>query len=481
MQRILSVAQMRAADRYTIEKLGVPERTLMERAGEAVAEEIRKRFKGGRILFVCGKGNNGGDGVVAARFLRSVHGFSVFVLKIAAGETEKLDLDYDVVVDCVFGTGLSREVTGIYREVIEKINAKKCFKISVDIPSGLNGDNGLVMGVAVKADMTISVQEYKTGHFLNDGRDYCGKIVNKDIGIAVFEEDFARRMEPADVKPFFPERKQNTHKGSYGRAVLVGGSRDYFGSVLLSAAALAALKTGAGYGELCVPESLFPLYAGKAPELILRTFSDENGFIRFCERDFETVAAGADAVAAGMGMGKSEDTFRAVRWLLENFKGRLVIDADGINALAEYGVGALKRTCADVVLTPHVKEFSRLTGKSAAEILSAPVDCAKAFAEEYGVNVLLKSAASVLAGKGGVLINTTGNSGMAKGGSGDVLSGTIAGIAARGFSAFDAAAAGAYLCGRAGELAAAAQNEYAVTPSDTVGHLYAAENEIAES
>lgn len=139
MQRILSVAQMRAADRYTIEKLGVPERTLMERAGEAVAEEIRKRFKGGRILFVCGKGNNGGDGVVAARFLRSVHGFSVFVLKIAAGETEKLDLDYDVVVDCVFGTGLSREVTGIYREVIEKINAKKCFKISVDIPSGLNG------------------------------------------------------------------------------------------------------------------------------------------------------------------------------------------------------------------------------------------------------------------------------------------------------------------------------------------------------
>ena len=480
MQRILSVAQMRAADKYTIEELGIPERTLMERAGEAVAEEIKSRFKGGRILFVCGKGNNGGDGLVAARLLRNVHGFSVFVLKIASGETEKLEAEYDIVVDCIFGTGLSRDVTGEIAEIIEKINAKQCFRISVDIPSGLNGDNGLVMGKAIRADMTISVQEYKTGHFLNDGKDYCGKIVNRDIGIAVFEEDFAQRYEAEDLKPFFPKRRENTHKGSYGRAAVIGGSKEYFGSVLLSANALAALKTGAGYGELRVPESLFSLYAGKVPELITHTFSDENGKLRFCEREFEALMA-ADALAIGMGLGVSEEVYRAVCWLTQNCGGRLIVDADGLNSLAAYGVQALKNAKADVVLTPHIKEFSRLTGLATEEILRAPVESAKAFYEEYGVNVLLKSATSVLVGKGGTVLNTTGNSGMAKGGSGDVLSGTIAGIAARGFSAFDAAAAGAFLCGRAGELAAAEQNEYAVTPSDTAAHLYLAENEIMNS
>ncbi len=480
MERILSAEQMRAVDKYTIERLGVPESTLMERAGEAVAEEIEKRFRGGRLLFVCGKGNNGGDGMIAARLLRAKHGFSVFTLKLASGETEKLDKDYDVIVDCIFGTGLSREVSGETKEIIEKINAKKCFKISVDIPSGLNGSNGLAMGVAVKADMTISIQELKLGHFLNDGKDFCGRIVNRDIGIAVFEEEFARRLEQKDMAAFFPKRRENTHKGSYGRAAVAGGSRDYFGSVLLSASALAALKTGAGYGELCVPESLFPLYAGKVPELILRTFSDENGSIRFCEKDFESLAS-ADSLAFGMGLGVSEEVYKAARWLLANFQGRLVLDADALNSLAAFGVNALKNAAADVVITPHVKEFSRLTGKDVKTVLADPVGAAKAFYETYGANVLLKSATSVLAGGKGVILNTTGCAGMAKGGSGDVLSGTIAGIAARGFSAFDAAAAGAYLCGRAGEIAAKKQNEYAATPSDTVAALAEAENEIAES
>ena len=200
MERILSVAEMRAADKYTIEKLGIPERTLMARAGEAVAEEIKRRFKGGRILFVCGKGNNGGDGMIAAKLLRNVHGFSVFLLKLAAEGAEKLDYEYDIIVDCIFGTGLTREVEGEMREVIEKINAKDCFKISVDIPSGLSGDSGRVCGAAVKADLTISIQEYKTGHFLNDGKDYCGKVVNKDIGIAVFAEGYETLFSAAHGK-----------------------------------------------------------------------------------------------------------------------------------------------------------------------------------------------------------------------------------------------------------------------------------------
>ena len=480
MERILSVAEMRAADKYTIEKLGIPERTLMARAGEAVAEEIKRRFKGGRILFVCGKGNNGGDGMIAAKLLRNVHGFSVFLLKLAAEGAEKLDYEYDVIVDCIFGTGLTREVEGEMREVIEKINAKDCFKISVDIPSGLSGDSGRVCGAAVKADLTISIQEYKTGHFLNDGKDYCGKVVNKDIGIAVFAEEFASRLETKDMKRFFPPRAENTHKGSYGKAAVVGGSRDFFGSALLSANALAALKTGAGYGHLCVPDSLFPLYAGKVPELITHPFADENGALKFDEKDFEKID-GVYAVAFGMGCGVSENTYEIARRLLKNFKGVLLIDADGLNSLAAFGVKALKNSGADVVVTPHVKEFSRLTGRSVEEIENDMIGSAKAFAKEYGVTVLLKSAVSVVAGKEGVLLNTTGNSGMAKGGSGDVLSGAVAGIAARGFPAFDAAAAGAFLCGLAGDLAAKEQNEYTITPSDTVAHFSQAIDEIADS
>lgn len=470
MERILSVAQMRAADAYTIENLGIPERTLMERAGEAVAEEIKKRFKGGRILFVCGKGNNGGDGMVAAKLLRTVHGFSVFVLKLAAEGAEKLDFDYDIVVDCIFGTGLSREVTGEMNRVIEKINEKNCYKISVDIPSGLNGDSGMPCGVAVKADLTISVQEYKTGHFLNDGKDYCGKIVNKDIGIAVFEEDFARRLEDKDMGRFFPERAQNSNKGTYGSAALVGGSKEYFGSVLLSANALAALKTGAGYAHLCVPDSLFALYAGRVPELITHAFSDENGFLKYSEQDLAKIVS-CKAVAFGMGCGVREETYKIAEYLLKNHKGVLVLDADALNSLAKYGISALKESASDVVITPHVKEFSRLTGLTVEEIKNDMIGAAKDFAKEYGVNVLLKSSVSVLAGKNGVILNTTGNSGMAKGGSGDVLSGAIAGIAARGFSAFDAAAAGAYLCGRAADYALKEQNEYTLTPSETIAHF----------
>lgn len=216
------------------------------------------------------------------------------------------------------------------------------------------------------------------------------------------------------------------------------------------------------------------------PELITHPFADENGALKFDEKDFEKID-GVNAVAFGMGCGVSENTYEIARRLLKNFKGVLLIDADGLNSLAAFGVKALKNSGADVVVTPHVKEFSRLTGRSVEEIENDMIGSAKAFAKEYGVTVLLKSAVSVVAGKEGVLLNTTGNSGMAKGGSGDVLSGAVAGIAARGFPAFDAAAAGAFLCGLAGDLAAKEQNEYTITPSDTVAHFSQAIDEIADS
>ena len=186
MIRVLTVNEMQQADKFTIENLGVSESELISRAGNAVKEEIERIFVGGRVLFVCGIGNNGKDGVEASKLLKFTHGFSVNCIN--ADETALIELDkpYDIIVDCIFGTGLKREVTGVYKAVIEKINCKKAKVVSVDIPSGLNGDNGLPLGVAVKADYTICIQELKVGLLLNDGRDYSGEISTKDIGISIW-------------------------------------------------------------------------------------------------------------------------------------------------------------------------------------------------------------------------------------------------------------------------------------------------------
>lgn len=469
MQRILTVNEMRAADKYTIETLGIPEDLLVERAGAAVAEVVADKFKGGRVLIVAGKGNNGADAAVCADELKKRHGFAVTLMRAEEGELKKLYGSYDIIIDGIFGTGLSRNVTGFYAELIDKINAKKAYKISIDIPSGLDGDSGYALGTAVKANLTVAIQEFKTGHFLNDGADYCGEVVAKDIGISIWGEDFIYRLENEDIKNFFPERKRNTHKGTYGKAAIVGGSKEYFGSAMLAGLSLSALKTGAGYAHLCVPDGLFSVYAGKCPECTLGTLKDDNGNFVYDETGLKKLL-GYDAISFGMGAGTSREVYRSAEYLVKNFGGRLIIDADGLNSLAKYGVGALKGG-KDVVITPHIKEFSRLTGKTVNEILSKPIAAAKDFAKEYGVTVLLKSAASVITDGKAVCINTTGTSALAKCGSGDVLTGILAGIAARGFTGYDSATAAAYLLGKAGEAAAAELGDYSVTATDVINAL----------
>ncbi len=468
MEIVLSNAEMRRADEYTINN-GTPSAELMLRAGKAIAEEVitAANALGMRsVLVVCGTGNNGGDGYVCARIL----GENNFDVKVYAVESalspdcarEKTAYKYAysndiagaIIVDCLFGTGLCRNISGKFAEIVSAINDSGAYVISADIPSGINGDNGLVLGCAVKANLTVAVQEYKFGHFLGDGIDYCGKIVKKNIGISCHENCYAKLYCPEDIAKFYPKRARNSHKGTYGTANLIVGSNKYIGAAAL--AAEAALKSGCGYVKLTSESAVKSALAARLPQVVYT----------------EDVDFSANAIAVGSGCGVSEKLYALIKNILSNYVGTLVIDADGLNALAKYGVEVLKNKNCAVTITPHLKEFSRISGLSTEQILLSPVDAAKNFSKEYNVTVLLKGAASVIARGDKVAINVRGNTALAKAGSGDMLTGYLCGTLARGLSPFDAAVCAAYTLGLAAEIAAQERTEYCATAKDVLKNLH---------
>ncbi len=494
MRYVLSGAQMKEADAHTIQNRGISALTLMERAGEALAGEAEKLAPEGKILCVCGGGNNGGDGLVCARILRE-RGREADVLCFAEKTTaqyrvnlEKFFLSdgkvkknmpergYALVVDCLFGTGFHGEVTGVYAKAIEGINKLKsngAKVLSADIPSGVNGSNGLVGSFAVQASETLCIGEYKTGVLLGDGPDFAGTVVCADIGIELQrEKEYARILDREDIAKLLPVRKRNSHKGTYGKAAIVAGSIEYSGAALISA--LACLRSGAGYTCLFTPKDLAEKCYFREIELLIKPLN-EGGRVAFNENNFENLLQ-YDSLAYGMGMGISKDVALGAAWLLERYEGKLVLDADALNSLAkEYSKTELKtlfkkRKC-DALLTPHCKEFSRLSAKSVEEILEEGIFAPKAFSKEYGVPVLLKNAVSVITDGDRAVLNKTGNSGLAKGGSGDVLSGLIAGLCASGLSAFDAGVVGSYLMGKAAEIATKEIGEYSLIARDVIAHL----------
>lgn len=472
----LTNAQMRQADAYTIENLGVPSKVLMARAGAAIAEETARVATDKRvtkILVVCGLGNNGGDGYVCAREL-SKRGFDTEIYAFEGElsedcKREKLLTEcryfchtsgvidfsgYGIIVDCIFGTGLSRPVSGEFARVIEAINNSRAFVVSADIPSGLNGDNGRVCGIAVKADLTVAIAAKKVGECIADGLDYCGEIVVRDIGVTFPEKNYIMIADGDYIAPRFPARLRNTHKGSYGTAVIVAGSDRYAGAAAL--AVEGALKSGCGYTKLCC--------GGDVRYALLPKFSQT---IFIDEIDMK-----ANAVAIGMGMGATEQTYEKVCKLLAEYEGTLIIDADGLNSLAKFGLEPLKgRRCA-VVITPHAKEFARLSGLSVDEVLADPLNLAQKFAREFGVTVLLKGAASIICDGETTVINTRGTTALSKGGSGDVLSGFACGTAARGLSAFDAIVAASYILGLSAEISSAEKTDYCATARDILKNLH---------
>lgn len=477
MIRVLTANQMKESDKFTIENLGIPSEVLIERAGEALFSEITSRFKGGRVLIVVGKGNNGNDGLTLGKLLSKIHGFAVSIFDIKKPDFALFDKKYDIIVDCLFGIGLSRNVEGIYKEIVDKINATKSFIISCDIPSGLNADNGLVMNACVNANMTICIQELKTGLLLNDGIDKTGEVIVKDVGISVWEEDFANLVTAEDVAPTFCKRNRNVNKGTFGKTAIIGGSKDFVGSSLLSVNALTALKMGVGYSYLCIPESLYNVYAGKNPECIIKTIKDKDGFILF-DKDFLDSILKFDSIAIGMGIGVSLDVYKTIEYLLNNYTGRLLIDADGLNTLSKFGVNVLKNKKCQVVLTPHIGEFARLIEIDKTKIIKNPIEFAKDFAKEYDLTLVLKSCTTIIADRDLVAINTTGNSSLAKGGSGDVLSGIIGGLLTRDRTVLECAYSGCYIFGLSADISVKEQNEYTVTATDVINALPKAINSL---
>ncbi len=495
MEYLLTNTQMRNADTYTINKLGVPSLTLMERAGEALCTLAQKLAPTGKIACICGGGNNGGDGFVCARLLRRA-GREVDVVFFAEKtsndckihlekyrldggeilETLPIENEYALLVDCLFGTGFHGELASRYLMETEKINGffeNGGLVLAADIPSGVNGDNGYAAKGAVRATHTLCIGEKKAGAFLGDGIDCAGEVLRADIGIALPKgESYGQIIDDAEIKTLVKRRKRNVHKGSFGRAAIVAGGLKYTGAAALSVGA--CLRSGAGYTTLFTPSDLLPYYIWKYPEALLESLC-EGGRVAFNEESFEKLLS-YDSIAYGMGMGESEDTAKGALWLLERYTGKLILDADALNSLAKYVDEANRKTAfatkkCDVILTPHVKEFSRLSKESVQNVLEKGLQAPVAFAKEYKVSVLLKNAVSVLTDGERIVINPVGTAGQAKGGSGDVLSGVIAGLCASGLSAFDGGKAGAYLTGRAAQIAAEETGEYSLLATDVIGAL----------
>lgn len=469
MQRVLTNSQMRYADEYTITRLNVFSQELMNRAGKAIAKtvkEVLKEISADNVTVVCGTGNNGGDGYVCAEILRAdgvnvavyafEENFSVDCRKVKDSYKGKYTkkVNADIIVDCIFGTGLDRDVSEKYRQVIDEINSCRSFVISADVPSGINGNNGLICGSAVKADITVAIGEYKTGHFLNDGLDCCGKVIRCDIGIVCPEREYAEIAQDKDIEAFFPKRKRNSNKGSYGVANIVAGSDKYIGAVKLSAEG--ALRSGCGYVKITTSDSAKLALLPAMPQAIFLDGIDET----------------ANAIAIGMGCGVSEKLYKTIKRLLNNYKGVLLIDADGINVIAKYGKEILLEKKCKAILTPHIKEFSRLTGYTVQEIISNPVDLAKNFAREYNVIINLKSAASIITDGERVAINTKGSSALAKGGSGDILSGFTCGTLARGVVPFEACLCSAYALGLSAEITTEEKGDYCAAANDVLKNLH---------
>lgn len=498
--------QMHQIDKIAIREFGIPGIILMENAGFAVVSEIVDFLpKEKRVVMICGHGNNGGDGFVIARHLHMLkYNVTVFFVgypEQLSGDAEvnyiiikKLKIDMheihsekemqelfveltrcDLIVDCLFGTGLNSNVIGIDAKVIEAINDAKSMTLSVDIPSGINGDNGKVMKTAVYAEKTVTFGLPKMGNLMFPGAEHNGELIIKDIGIPdIAAKDvkmntavITRHM----VSELIPKRQLNSHKGVYGKAKMIAGSMSMAGAAIL--ATKAALRTGLGLARLYVPDSINHIMKTAVPELITIPFQElRKGVIGI--NHIETIlkdAPDSDVFTIGPGCGISFELEEIVKNVLENITCPIILDADALNVLAK-NVSVLEKKLGTVIVTPHIGEMSRLAELSVEEVLDNPVRVARNFATTWGVIVVLKSARTVVAAPDGtVYININGNSGMSTAGAGDVLTGIITGLVGQGLNPLDATIAGVYIHGRAGDQVAEQIGEYGLLAGDLVERL----------
>lgn len=488
MRYLVTGEQMKEIDRYTIETIGIPSLVLMERAAMAVAREAEKLAgKNDCIWAVCGTGNNGADGIAAARML-AVKGYSVTIIivgnmergtrefhtqRMIAGNLKLSVVEWrdfiqgrcDLIIDGIFGVGLGRNVEGEYREVLETLGKIKNAKVvAVDIPSGIHSTTGQIMGIALKADVTVTFGWEKLGSILYPGREYCGNLVLEDIGFPLVS---LKRVRPSlwtygrEDLSGLPERPAYSNKGTFGKVLVVAGCKGMCGAAYL--AALAAYRMGAGLVKVMTVEENRPILQQLLPEAILAVYNpdelteDRKGeaagesINTMWEKRMEKECAWADVVVLGPGIGQEPYVKDLVQSVLTSAYVPIVLDADGLNAMAANPCLEQYYT-ENIVITPHLGEMSRLTGRTVLEIQRDVVHTALGYSTSRGIICVLKDAATVVANREGqCYVNTSGNSCMAKAGSGDVLAGTIAGLLAQGMEPFEAASMGVFVHGLAGD------------------------------
>jgi NAD(P)H-hydrate epimerase len=513
--KLVTAETMRAIDSECIDNLGIPGLKLMENAGVGTVQFIERELgpqKGRSVTVVCGKGNNGGDGFVMARELRRLGAtVSVYlaghrddvggdartnldrlgpenVIELSDGrsiaEFVEVITKSDLIVDAVFGTGFSGVPRGLSGTVIGQMNVAGRPVLAVDVPSGLNATTGEAEGECVDATWTCTMGLAKRGFYLAHGRACVGRLHVVDIGVppkaleAVGVRDNV--LTPREAAALLPGRPIDGHKGTFGRVVVVAGSVGYTGAAALTA--MSALRTGAGLVYLGLPASLNDIAEVKLTEVITKPLpeTEARSLSPAALPDIREMLDSADVLALGPGVSRHPETQSLIEAIVREVRLPCVIDADGLNALSPTVIGG-RDGDGPLVLTPHPGEMARLTGRSTAEVLADRDGAARELAAAARATVLLKGAGSVVADRAGELhVNPTGNSGLASGGTGDVLTGVIAALLARGMAEAEAATLGAYLHGFAGDLAAEALGEAGMVTGDVLDHLPFALMEVAD-
>lgn len=498
---VVSSRQMKTLDNNTINNIGVSGIILMENAAKAVVTEILKdeEIDNKKVLILCGTGNNGGDGLAVGRILKHLKiDCDIVVIGESSSfkgdarvnynilknlnesineitDDEKININienYNIIVDAIFGISCNREVKGVYYDIINLINISNKYIYSVDIPSGINADNGQVMGIAVKANKTITFCLPKIGTILYPGALYTGDIIVADIGIpeiVISENKYMLETLDSDMMNYLPVRKSHSHKGTFGKLLIIAGSKDMAGAAIM--AALSAYKTGCGLVKVITEDNNTSPIISKVPECIVQTYKKDiktfdNELIKIREAINEY-----DVIAVGPGMGYDKYTKEIVELCLSFHNKKMVIDADGLNSIIN-DLDKLANCNSDIIITPHIGEMSRLTGYENKLILENTVEFSQAFSKRHNVITVLKSARTVISTMDGkTYINIIGNSGMATGGSGDVLTGIISSLLAQSSDYILASTLGVYIHSKAGDLACYNKGEYSLLATDIIEEI----------
>ena len=505
---LTTTEESRKLDQRAMEDYGLPEAVLMENAGASVVRlmEGSTAWNGADVVILCGTGNNGGDGMVAARYV-ALRGAEVTVLLMGnpdhMGESsrmyrhaaEKMGIpvveiekaaealpyisEADVIIDALIGTGLSKGVTGEKASLISMVNDAAALVISADVPSGMIADTGRAEGAVIEADATIALGSRKRGHVLYPGSLYSGRVLDAGIGIPESaREDFPVHLtEALDLRRRLPHRRRIAHKGNNGFIGIFAGSAGMAGAGLL--AAQGALYGGGGKVALCSVNDIAWDLAGKVPEVMVHGLADGEYFTEDMVSLAVKEAASFDVVAMGCGFGRHEETLHFTENFLFQQKVPVVVDADALFAVAELHI-PIEEAEAPLILTPHVGEFAKLTGLSPREIEARRIDAAREYAEAHKVVLVLKGAPTVTALPDGTAwVNPTGNPGMASGGMGDTLTGIIAALLGQGMTPADAALCGVYLHGLAGDILAE-KTPVGYTASDVARAVPAARQRVIQ-